>query len=113
MSTMKITRPPSNPIQRLSSRLLRQRGYSLSQISAITGLSSAVVHYATVNLDAEDLQKVTLDEVGAPGNTMLFSALVAAASDYAGQHLALRQVGEPRGNSSPSSTPTPATAQAA
>lgn len=110
MTTTKIIRTPSTPIQRLASRLLRQRGYSLSQISAITDLSSATVFYATVGISADNLQEATLDEVGAPGNSAVFSALLAAATEYADRRLARREVSVPRGFRMP---PTATTAEAA
>jgi hypothetical protein len=101
---MSTTRPPrllSTPTQRLSCRLLRHRGFSLSQISAVIGLSVAVSHYLSSGVTAENLKQVTLEELGAPEDQNLFAALLMAATSFLDQRLDRLQVGPPRGNASP------------
>jgi len=92
-----LTRSASSTIQRLAACLLRQRQFSIAEISAATGLQSKVVR-GLVH-DAADLEVTTLQEAGASDDKRLCRLLFLAAHDFAYRYIIDHELAVLKGNS--------------
>lgn len=90
-------KPHTNPVQRLASRLLRIAGFSINQIASVVSFSPGVVIVVTKDASPENVQEVTLREVGAPEDNELYQALLHAAESFMQARMTLLNIGQPRG----------------